>query len=189
MYLFFDTETTGLPRNWKAPVTDVNNWPRLVQLAYLLYDNNGNKVSGGDFIIKPEGFIIPVAASRVHRITTERAISEGQSIAHVLQHFDSLIRQASFLVAHNMSFDEKIVGAEFIRNGMQNSVASKNKICTMQRSTNFCAIYGPYGYKWPKLSELHYKLFGIGFDEAHNAAVDITATVKCFWELRRIGKI
>ncbi len=59
----------------------------------------------------------------------------------------------------------------------------------MQRSTKFCAIYGPYGYKWPKLSELHYKLFGTGFDEAHNAAVDITATVKCFWELIRIGKL
>lgn len=24
-YLFFDTETTGLPRNWKAPVSDLNN--------------------------------------------------------------------------------------------------------------------------------------------------------------------
>jgi hypothetical protein len=42
MYLFFDTETTGLPKNWKAPVTDLNNWPRLVQLAFLLFDNNGN---------------------------------------------------------------------------------------------------------------------------------------------------
>ena len=189
MYLFFDTETTGLPRNWRSPVTDVNNWPRLVQLAYLLYDNSGNKISGGDFIIKPEGFTIPAAASSIHRITTERAIREGQSIAGVLQHFDALVRQASFLVAHNMSFDEKIVGAEFIRNGMQNSVASKNKICTMERSTNYCALYGPYGYKWPKLSELHYKLFRTGFEEAHNAAVDITATAKCFWELKRLGKI
>jgi DNA polymerase III subunit epsilon len=59
MYLFFDTETTGLPRSWKAPITDLNNWPRLVQLAYLLYDSDGNELSGGDFIIKPEGFIIP----------------------------------------------------------------------------------------------------------------------------------
>ena len=64
MYLFFDTETTGLPRNWKAPVTDLNNWPRLVQLAYLLYDNKGNKISGGDFIIKPNGFTIPTDASK-----------------------------------------------------------------------------------------------------------------------------
>ena len=59
----------------------------------------------------------------------------------------------------------------------------------MQSTTNFCAIDGPYGYKWPKLSELHYKLFRTGFEEAHNASVDITATAKCFWELKRLGKI
>ena len=189
MYLFFDTETTGLPRNWKAPVTDLKNWPRLVQLAYLYYDGSGNKISGGDFIIKPEGFTIPLDASRVHGISTERALREGQSIFSVLSHFNSLVGQATYLVAHNMSFDEKIIGAEFLRNGMPNSIQSKNKICTMERTTNFCAINGPYGYKWPKLSELHYKLFRTYFDEAHNAAVDITATAKCFWELKRLGKI
>jgi DNA polymerase III epsilon subunit-like protein len=189
MYLFFDTETTGLPRNWKAPVTDVNNWPRLVQLAYLLYDYDGNKISDGDYIIKPVGFTIPAEATKIHGITHERAIKEGQPIAVVLQHFHTLIEQATSLVAHNMSFDEKIVGAEFLRNKMPNSLTSKNKICTMQSTTNFCAISGPYGYKWPKLSELHYKLFKTYFEEAHNAAVDITATAKCFWELKRRGKI
>lgn len=57
----------------------------------------------------------------------------------------------------------------------------------MESTTNFCAINGAYGYKWPKLSELHYKLFRTNFDEAHNAAVDITATAKCFWELKKRG--
>ena len=189
MYLFFDTETTGLPRNWKAPVTDLNNWPRLVQLAFLFFDTNGHKISGGDFIIRPEGFSIPSDASLIHGISTERALQEGKPLTSVLQEFQSLIGQAEVLVAHNMSFDEKIVGAEFLRNGMPNSIPAKRKICTMESSTSFCAISGPYGYKWPKLSELHYKLFRTGFDEAHNAAVDITATAKCFWELKRLGKI
>jgi DNA polymerase-3 subunit epsilon len=189
MYLFFDTETTGLPKNWKAPVTDLNNWPRLVQLAYLLYDNSGNKISDGDFIIKPNGFTIPADSTRIHGISNEKAIRDGQSLSSVLEKFNSLIGQASYLVAHNISFDEKIVGAEFLRNGMTNIIASKKKICTMEKSTNFCAIDGPYGYKWPKLSELHYKLFRTGFEEAHNAAVDIQATAKCFWELKKIGKI
>jgi DNA polymerase III epsilon subunit-like protein len=189
MYLFFDTETTGLPINWKAPVTDINNWPRLVQLAFLLYDSDGKRISSGDFIIKPNGFTIPPDASKIHGITTERAIKEGQSISSVLQQFDKLIQQANYLVAHNMSFDEKIVGAELIRNAMPNSLSAKRKICTMERTTNFCAINGQYGYKWPKLSELYYKLFRTDFEEAHNAAADINATAKCFWELRRTGKI
>ena len=189
MYLFFDTETTGLPRNWKAPVTDLHNWPRLVQLAYLLYDNQGNQISGGDFIVQPNGFLIPSEASAIHGITTEKANREGTAVEAILHNFQILIDQAEQLVAHNMSFDEKIMGAEFLRNLMPDSIASKKKICTMQRSTNFCALDGPYGYKWPKLSELHYKLFNTGFEEAHNAAVDINATAKCFWELKRLGKI
>ena len=189
MYLFFDTETTGLPGNWKAPVTDLKNWPRLVQLAYLFYDSNGNKISGGDFIIKPNGFTIPMDASKIHGISTEKANKEGHEILPILQQFNELIGLASYLVAHNMSFDEKIVGSEFLRNGMQNAIPSKSRICTMLDSTTFCGLVGPYGYKWPKLSELHYKLFKTKFAEAHNAAVDINVTAKCFWELRRLGKI
>lgn len=185
MYLFFDTETTGLPRNWKAPVTDLNNWPRLVQLAYLFFDKDGNELSSGDFIIKPVGFTIPTESSRIHGITTELANREGHPIKSVLQNFNNLISQSNYLVAHNISYDEKIIGSEFLRNGMTNTTLAKNKICTMQKSTNFCAIDGPYGYKWPKLSELHFKLFKTGFEEAHNAAVDINATAKCFWEMRK----
>ncbi|MGV3529246.1 MAG: 3'-5' exonuclease [Flavisolibacter sp.] len=187
MFLFFDTETTGLPRNWKAPVSDLANWPRLVQLAWLLFDEKGQMVRSRNVIIKPQNFAIPQASSRIHGITTERALTEGVDLLPVLQQFDEMIQESSCLVAHNMSFDEKIVGAEFLRSGMSNSVAGKKKICTMQATTDFCALHGPYGYKWPRLSELHYKLFRSNFDEAHNAAVDITITAKCFWELKRQG--
>jgi len=189
MYLFFDTETTGLPLNWKAPVTNLNNWPRMVQLAYLYYNAEGNKIDSGDYIIKPEGFTIPADVSRIHGITTKRAFEEGRELRTVLQEFNQLIDEAVVLVAHNMNFDEKILGAEFLRMGMKNPIPAKQKICTMESTTRFCGLPGPYGYKWPKLSELHRKLFGCDFEEAHNAAVDITATAKCFWELRRIGKL
>ncbi|MCD6346387.1 MAG: 3'-5' exonuclease [Bacteroidales bacterium] len=187
MYLFFDTETTGLPKRWKAAVSDLDNWPRLVQLAYLFYDGEGRKIDGGDIIIRPDGFVIPVEAARIHRITTEKALEEGRPLEEAMGEFMSLIDESDVLVAHNMNFDEKIVGAEFLRCGMENPVPGKRKICTMLSTTNYCALDGPYGYKWPKLSELHYKLFGTGFDEAHNAAVDITATAKCFWELKKRG--
>ncbi|MEI7596759.1 MAG: hypothetical protein WCK02_13495 [Bacteroidota bacterium] len=59
----------------------------------------------------------------------------------------------------------------------------------MNASTNYCRIPGPYGFKWPKLSELHVKLFGVDFEEAHNAAADINATAKCFWAMREKGLI
>ena len=189
MILFFDTETTGLPRDYKAPVTNLTNWPRMVQLAYLVYDNYGNKVFGGDYIIKPVGFTIPTDASNIHGISTEKAIREGKDLITVLQEFELLIRKVDYIVAHNMSFDECIVGAEFLRNNMANSFTGKMKICTKESSTDYCRLPGNYGYKWPTLKELHIKLFNTGFEDAHNAAVDIEATAKCFWELVSIKEI
>jgi len=113
MYLFFDTETTGLPKNWKAPVTDLNNWPRLVQLAFLYYDNNGNMISGGDFIIKPEGFTIPTEASRIHGISTDRAIQEGQLLKNVLQNFQSFIDRLVILLHIICLLTKKLLAQNF----------------------------------------------------------------------------
>jgi DNA polymerase III subunit epsilon len=189
MYLFFDTETTGLPANWKAPVTDLSNWPRMVQIAWIFSDDEGNRLESADFIVKPEGYTIPSGAARVHGITTERAIQEGKKLHDVLSTFNDLVGEAKFLIAHNISFDEKIIGAEFLRSGIQSDFGRKKMICTMLSSTEYCRIPGPYGFKWPKLTELHLKLFGEGFDEAHNAAVDINATEKCFWEMKARGVI
>lgn len=189
MYLFFDTETTGLPKNWNAPLTDLDNWPRMIQLAYLLSDDNGSRVAGGDFIIKPEGFTIPEDAARLHGISTDRALKEGRELGLVLLEFQTAVTLATYLVAHNMSFDEKIVGAEFLRNNMRDDLPAKRKICTMQSSTDYCALPGPRGYKWPRLSELHRKLFRTDFEKAHDAAADVDAMIKCFWELKRLGII
>ncbi len=189
MYLFFDTETTGLPRNWKAPVTDLDNWPRMIQIAWILCDNDGNRIETNDYIIRPENFEIPRASSRVHGITTERALKEGIDLTQVLNQFNELIEKADFIVAHNISFDEKILGAELLRKKIPSSFNRKKKICTMKSSIDYCRLPGNYGYKWPKLSELHIKLFGEDFEEAHDASADINATEKCFWEMRKIGLI
>jgi len=185
MYLFFDTETTGLPKNWKAPVTDTQNWPRMVQLAWRRYAPDGELLSSANHIIKPEGFVIPKEVVKVHGITQEIALAQGELLADVLDNFTAHARESEVFVAHNISFDEKIIGAELIRNNQRDIFRGKQKICTMLETTNFCRIPGPYGNKWPKLPELHFKLFGAYFEEAHNAAVDIEITAKCFWELRR----
>lgn len=188
-FLFFDTETTGLPKNWNAPVTDLDNWPRLVQLAYMACDAEGGVLASVDALIKPAGFAIPEEASKIHGITTERALKEGRGLVEVLKEFRALLDRTRCLIAHNISFDEKIVGAEFLRAGMPDIPASVIKICTMHGATEYCAIPGSRGYKWPRLAELHRKLFAEDFDRAHNAAADVAATVKCFWELRRRGII
>lgn len=190
MYLFFDTETTGLPQRWNAPLTNLSNWPRMVQLAWAEYDHLGNHIRSIDYIIQPQGYLIPAEVARIHGITTQRAQQEGIPLQRALNEFAQALQNANCLVAHNISFDEKIVGAEFLRQSLPNFLEGKKTICTMQAGTNFCRIPSAYGnYKWPKLTELHYKLFGTHVQDAHNAAVDIAATARCFWEMKNRGII
>jgi len=189
MYLFFDTETTGIPLNYNAPLSDSNNWPRLVQLAFIHHDDEGNLLHEASYIIKPNGFTIPDDAISIHKITNEFAQANGTELEIALREFSKFVNLSETIVAHNVSFDEKIVGAELLRVEMENVLIGKKKICTMTSSTEFCAIETPRGFKWPKLSELYFELFQENFDEAHNATHDIRATAKCFWELKSMGII
>ena len=70
MFLTFDTETTGLPKNFNAPVSESENWPRLVQLAWQLNDNNGRLISVNSHIIKPDSYSIPYNSEKIHGIST-----------------------------------------------------------------------------------------------------------------------
>ena len=99
--------------------------------------------------------------------------------------------QASFLAGHNIEFDINIAGAESVRTEMEHSILDIPSVDTKDESTEYCAIPGGRGgrFKWPTLTELHMKLFGEGFDEAHNASADVVATARCFLELIRLGVI
>ncbi|NJM16911.1 MAG: 3'-5' exonuclease [Bacteroidales bacterium] len=182
MYLIFDTETTGLPKNYNAPVSDSDNWPRLVQIAWQLHAADGSLISNQNFVVKPEGFDIPFNAVKVHGITTERALKEGEGLAKVLALFGQDVKRAKWVVGHNVEFDANIVGAEYHRKQMEDALAVAKHVDTKDASTDFCAIPGGKGgrYKWPTLTELHTRLFGTGFNDAHDAAYDVAATAKCF---------
>ena len=184
--LFFDTETTGVPRNYKAPASDLNNWPRLVQIAWLLANDDGTEIESAEYIVKPDGFTIPADAARIHGITTEVALREGAEIRVVLEGILSSLSKVSQLVAHNIDFDEKILGAELLRAGLPNVVETKLRLCTMRSSTDFCRLPGAYGFKWPKLDELHRKLFNKPLAGAHRALVDVRACARCYFELKRL---
>jgi len=189
MYLFFDTETTGLPSDWNAPVSNLENWPRLVQLAYIFLNENGQVITKKNKIIKPSGFTIPSEASDIHGISQIIAEINGEDLDEVIREFDKYAQISTMIIGHNIEFDAKILGAEFLRLGKKNTLEEKRLICTMKNSTEFCKIEGYYGYKWPKLAELHNKLFGTNFDGAHNAMVDVEITAKCFWELKELNII
>lgn len=178
-----------MPKDWRAPLEVLDNWPRLVQLAWLLSDEDGREVKSITKIIKPQGFKIPAAAAAVHGISTRRALAEGVLLDPVLKEFIKAVDKAKILVAHNMSFDEKIMGAELLRENYEHKLFKRPKICTMQSSTTYCRIENEFGFKWPKLIELHQKLFNEEFDGAHDALADVKACARCFFELIKRGVI
>ena len=186
MYLIFDTETTGLPANRQAPLTDFDNWPRIVQMAWQLHDARGKLLSAQNFIIRPEGFTIPYNAEKVHGISTRRALEEGRPLKEVLDKFSADLEKARLIIGHNIEdFDIKIIGSEYLRQNLPNRIADKSTYDTQLRTRDFCAIpSGKSGkYKWPSLAELHQKLFGKKFEDAHDAAYDVAANARCFFEL------
>ena len=185
MYLFLDTETTGLPRSWRAPVSELENWPRLVQIAWARFDARHRHLQTKACIVRPEGFTIPREAQRVHGISTKRAIAEGRPLPGVLRRFAAAAAKARVVVAHNLRFDEAVIAAEFLRLGLGVPLAGKRRVCTMLEATDYCGIPSWRGYKWPTLSELHASLFGLELEEAHNAEADVTTCAKCFFELKR----
>ncbi len=203
MFLIFDTETTGLPKDFSAPISDINNWPRCIQLAWQLHDFSGKLIDIKNYIIKPDGFSIPYNSEKIHGISTKRAQLEGHSVDFVLKEFSSALSKSSYLVGHNISFDINIIFSEYFRINqfftieklerkklfIKRDEKSWQTLDTMtENSANYCQISGGrYGkFKFPKLTELYEKLFGKAFLEAHNASVDVAATARCFFESLRL---
>ena len=188
IYMFFDNETTGLPKKFNAPVTDLENWPRIVQLAWTLCKEDGRHIVSRSYIIKPEGFIVPKEATAIHGIGHEEAVDKGVDLKDVITRFNDDAAEATHLVAHNIDFDINIVGAEILRTGVPSNLRGKPRLCTMKNSTGYCKIpkVTGHGYKWPKLIELYWCLFRENFDGAHNAVADVHATARCFFEMKKM---
>ena len=189
MYLIFDTETTGLPKKWNAPISDINNWPRCVQLAWQIHDNLGNCIESKDFLIKPDGYNIPYDSQKIHGISTELAERDGHDLLEVLTQFNEAVKNSKFIIGHNVKFDLNIMGCEFYRLKIKNNLeVSKILDTCYEKTAILCEIPGGRGgkYKFPTLTELHSYLFLTSFADAHNATADVEATTRCFLELIRI---
>ncbi|MGN0186418.1 MAG: leucine-rich repeat protein, partial [Paludibacteraceae bacterium] len=191
-YLFFDTETNGLPSNYQAPISATDNWPRLIQIGWIVTDAEGNELQVGNYLVYPDGFTIPSDVERLTGISYSRARSEGKDLKQVLTAFMQQFNAVKHIVGHNIDFDLHIVGAELYRKNLPvNTILSKPYTCTMRSTIDFCKL-PPFTYgswKFPKLQELYHKLFGTQFAQAHDAMNDIRATKQCFFELQKRGII
>ncbi len=186
-YLIVDTETNGLPQSYHLPVTDLPNWPRLISVAWGLYDDEGQELSRHYEFAKPKGFRWNKVAQRIHGITPEQAERKGKPLAEILEQLWQDIEKADALVGHNIGFDLGVIGAEFIRMqkaqpGRVGELPARPLLCTMEVSANVTTNREP-----TRLDELYHLLTGKRMKGMHDASADMLATVKCFFELKRRG--
>ena len=182
MILVFDTETTGMV-DFKKLESDPCQ-PRLVQFAGMVVD--GERVVKSVSSIVHPGINIPSDVSKIHGITDELVDRVGIDMYEILKWYSDEVRRCSFIVAHNANFDIRVMNSQFY---YKKCIPPKipEVYDTMEKSTNLLKMKGPYGYKWPKLIELHKFLFNEGFDGAHDAMEDVRATFRCYKKLVEMG--
>ena len=107
----------------------------------------------------------------------------SKQIQEALKKFNKFSDSSDLLVGHNVSFDKRMVIVEGVRNKIMMNV--HDTFCTMKNSVELCKIErtlpsGDTYFKYPTLSELHYKLFEKIPKNTHNALIDILICMRCF---------
>ena len=189
--LVFDTETTGLlPKYFNAEKDNLHNLPYIVQLSFIIYDDINNKIlTTYDSIVKVPDYVnIPDESANIHGITTSISKKQGAYITDVLNIFKSAISNANCIVAHNFEFDINMICIECMRNLIEIEFLENNPsiVCTMRHSKDMCNIeaIGKKGnkyIKYPRLNELHSKLFDTEPNNLHNSFVDVIVCLRCFY--------
>jgi DNA polymerase III epsilon subunit-like protein len=193
--LVFDTETTGLPADHQAPLTDSAKWPHIIQLSFMVYNTETKEIlEYSDSIIKLDAAVdISPGSIAIHQITRERSLAEGIPINYALANFAEHASDADIIVGHNVLFDKRMLMVEFHRNKLRNCFYKNGlpipEYCTMKRTTDICKLpttnkkTGEVYHKYPTLTELHVHLFKTKPHGTHNAIADVMICLRCYISL------
>jgi len=190
MYLIFDSTPITKPTNYKAPFSDTYSWPRIIHLSWILLNSEYKPIEDFDCIIKPEGFTLTDEILKYAKLEQEEVDRKGVDIESVLDQFNASVEKATYVFSHNLSANENMVGAEYIRKTKSINLFKKERFCLMQESTYYCKLPSKAGgYKWPTLNELHATCFNHGYTPANNARADVIAAARCFIKLMKTGEL
>lgn len=196
MILFFDTETTGIP-DFKARSNDPTQ-PHLVQVALVQSNEDGQEIASNVVIIRPDGWTISPELTAIHGISHERAMDEGIPESDAVDMFLLAQSRVQLRVAHNESFDRRIMRIAMTRAAIQRDVIEgierRASYCTCEKSkpivnlppTEKMIAAGFNGPKPPKLEECIRHFFDEDLPGAHDALVDARACARIY---RRLVKL
>ncbi|ASC68624.1 DNA polymerase III subunit epsilon [Achromobacter denitrificans] len=192
--LFYDTETTGLPR-FKDP-SDHPGQPHIVQLAAALVDMDSREVIASmDVIVRPDGWIIPDEVAAVHGITTEHAAAVGVPESLALSMFLELWGGRT-RIGHNEQFDARIIRIAQHRAGELEGDLERWKSsaaeCTARLATPIVKCpptakmlaAGRTHYKTANLSEAVLHFTGKPLEDAHSAMADVRGCMDVYFAIQ-----
>lgn len=188
--LVFDTETSGLPLEKNASILEVDKWPHILQLSFIVYDDERKQITQlKDNYIK-QNINISKESTKIHGITQEIMNNKGVNLEDEMNIFDIALKTSDIVVGHNISFDKRVYMVEALRRYRRQyfTINGKKKpeYCTMKNSVNLCKIEKINNktkstfYKYPTLKELHTHLFNEFPENLHNSLIDIFATLRCY---------
>lgn len=197
--LFYDVETTGLP-DWKKPSNDPCQ-PHIIQIAAVKTDDEGNVLTSMQMLIRPDGWELPDNIAELTGVTTERLNESGVPIKEAVKAFIGLWRECKISVAHNDSFDRRMLRIELARIYGREPILEEWKaapsFCTMLASTGILNLpptekmvaAGFNKPKAPKLEEAYHHFFGAKPAITHDAMADVESTVKVYFAIKKHNEI
>ena len=189
MYLIFDSSANGRPKSYKAPLDDSFAWPRLMHLSWIVLNEELKPIEDYNCLIKPHGYKPSDENLKRHGIDKEKLETTADGLVEVLEKFAASMASCDFVFAHNLQFNEGIVGAEYYRESISSPLISADKYCLMQEATYYCKLPGRRGYKWPSLQEMHSTIFKQGYSPSNHARADVIAASRCFIFLKKSGNL
>lgn len=176
MILCWDTETSGLIKRG-TPLSDESQ-PRILSLAAILCDDEGNITDSMDTLIHHPNLEIPEFITNINGITQERCINKGIPIIEALARYNEMKTRSTIRVAHNISFDKQMIARETLAAGQEHLPYNGESFCTMA----MCRTLGMKG----NLSAMYHALFARDFIGAHTAMGDVLACKEIFFKVRAV---
>ena len=189
MYLIFDGSANGRPRSYKAALDDTSAWPNLMHLSWIILGEDLKPMEDYNVLIKPEGYTPTKAAMKSHHLTAENFQKTKDTLKETLEKFAESVKKCDYLFAHNLQYNEGVIGSEYYRMSMSSPLIAAEKFCLMHEATYFCKLPGKRGYKWPSLQEMHSMMFKQGFTPSGHARADVIAASRCFIYLMKSGAL
>lgn len=192
--LFYDTETNGLPL-FREPSEDPRQ-PHIVQLAAHLVDMESRSILQTiDMVARPSGWTIPDDVADIHGLTTDRAIEIGVDESLIVNALMSLWAVAELRIAHNESFDARMVRIalkRFYGDELADEWKAGTAACTCNMATPILSLpptakmraAGRHTPKRANLAEAYRHFFGRDFGGAHTAIADVNACMDVYWAIK-----